>query len=161
MGIYSGLKLDEVISCSVLGKISLSIYHTANYTLYCVIISYWHHLYYCSEFYTPFIKKLHILIWFLCLFNGFMLYILMLILWKAILIWMKRRENIVMILIFMSFLSHLVLYRYFLILCCASYSLLYFIIHSSLYCIMEYIRLRHLMIKQLCSFQSYFIWFHG
>merc|ERR1712228_226820 len=71
MGIYSGLKLDEVISCSVLGKISLSIYHTANYTLYCVIISYWHHLYYCSEFYTPFIKKLHIMIWFFMFIQWF------------------------------------------------------------------------------------------
>ena len=55
----------------MLGKISLCLYHTTSYTLYCVIISYWQHLYYGSEFYTKFVKKLHILLWILMFIQWF------------------------------------------------------------------------------------------
>eukprot|EP01083_Nonionella_stella_P048238 129104_1 len=72
---YSGVNLSSFLSCSTLGKLSLSLYHTSNFTLYFVLISYWQHLYYGSEYYTSSTKKLHILIWNLMLLQwGYALY---------------------------------------------------------------------------------------
>jgi len=61
---YAGM-VDESFSCDLLGKIMLLMYHTANYTLYVVLMAYWKHLYSGSEFYSAIWKWTQIAMWLL------------------------------------------------------------------------------------------------